>query len=239
MGLLADLARKEFLKKASEGFDEIDLKIYNEIILPLEENIDLYAEKSDQIIEIQESVLVAYDAYEDIATIITNIRRARKVAQASEKTADTSDKASTIASALDKISAAISYGLKVLKDKLREEIRELLEIEQYKAPLKKEFGIRKERILDTLERQKKRFDTITENRRKQQEKLTAKREELAQRRRNRLAGRTDFSGPIGQAVDYVEDAVNTAVNEIRNDLFGEPEKLKLEESTKLSACGSD
>ena len=118
MGLLADMARKEFMKKASEGFDEIDLKIYNEIILPLEENIDLYAEKSDQFIEIQESVLVAYDAYEDIATIITNIRRARKIAQASEKTADTSDKASTIASALDKISAAISYGLKVLKDKL-------------------------------------------------------------------------------------------------------------------------
>ena len=161
MGLLADMARKEFMKKASEGFDEIDLKIYNEIILPLEENIDLYAEKSDQFIEIQESVLVAYDAYEDIATIITNIRRARKIAQASEKTADTSDKASTIASALDKISAAISYGLKVLKDKLREEVRELLEIEQYRAPLKKEFGIRKERILDTLERQKKRFDTIT------------------------------------------------------------------------------
>ena len=115
----------------------------------------------------------------------------------------------------------------------------MLEIEQYRAPLKKEFGIRKERILDTLERQKKRFDTITENRRKQQEKLTAKREELAQRRRNRLAGRTDFSGPIGQVVDYVEDAYNTAVDEIRNDLFGEPEKLKLEESTKLSACGSD
>ena len=59
MGLLADMARKEFMKKASEGFDKIDLKVYEEIILPLEENIDLYAEKSDQIIETQEAVLVA------------------------------------------------------------------------------------------------------------------------------------------------------------------------------------
>ena len=239
MGVLANLARKEITKRASEEFDKIDLKIYQEIILPLEDNIDLYQERSDQFIEIQEQANFAYDAYEDLATIYTNIKRARKVAEASEKTADASDKASTIASALDKISAAISYGLKLLKDKLKEEIDELKDLEMLFAPTKVEFGIRKQRILDTLARQKKRFETITENRRKQQEKITAKRNELAQRRRNRLAGDLDFSGPIGQAVDYVQDAVDTAVNEIRNDLFGEPEKLKLEESTKLPACSSD
>lgn len=239
MGVLANLARKEITKRASEEFDKIDLEIYNEIILPLEENIDLYQERSDQFIEIQEKANFAYDAYEDLATIYANIKKARQVAEASEKTADASDKASTIASALDKISAAISFGLKLLKDKLREEIDELKNVEALLAPTKVEFGIRKQRILDTLARQKKRFDTITENRRKQQEKITAKRNELAQRRRNRLAGDVNFSGPIGQAVEYVEGAVNTAVNEIRNDLFGEPEKLKLEESTKLSACGSD
>ena len=169
MAILAKLAREELKKRASIEFDKIDLQIYEEIILPLEENVDLYQQKSDAFIEFQERVNTAYEAYEDIQAIRTNIKRARQTADAAEKTADATDKGSTIASALDKISAAISFGLKKVKERLRFEIDELKKLEQLFAPTKIEFEIRKARILRVLQAQKDRFDKITENRRKQQE----------------------------------------------------------------------
>tara|TARA_B100000902_G_scaffold24744_1_gene29788 strand:+ start:8274 stop:8996 length:723 start_codon:yes stop_codon:yes gene_type:complete len=239
MGILADLARKEITKRASEEFDKIDLNIYNRIIVPLEDNIDLYQERSALFIEYQEAANLAYDTYEDIQTIRTNVKRARKTAEAAQITTDSSDKASRIASALDKISAAISFGLKILRQKLGEEIAELKDVEKLFGPTKVEFGIRKQRIIDTLKAQKRRFDLITENRRKQQEKITAKRNAISARRQSRLEGPgestfANVTGPIGQARDYVVDTVN----EVRRDLFTPAEAAELEKSTKTQAIKS-
>ena len=80
---------------------------------------------------------------------------------------------------------------------------------------------------------------ITENRRKQQEKITAKRNAISARRQSRLEGPgestfANVTGPIGQARDYVVDTVN----EVRRDLFTPAEAAELEKSTKTQAIKS-
>ena len=165
MGLLSDIARRKIYEFSQGPFDFIESKIQQEILVPVEQGVDDIDAIADTINEIEDRILTLREKYEQVQSARQNIRRARKTAEVATKTADTSDKAATIASALDKISAAVSYGLKLLKDRLRSEIDDLKDTENLFEPAVKDYQRRKEDIKELIDDIKLKFQRQQEERR--------------------------------------------------------------------------
>ena len=208
MGLLSDIARQKIYEFSQGPFDLIEGIIEQKILIPIEQGVDDIDAIADTINEIEDRILTLREKYEQVQSARQNIRRARKTAEVATKTADTSDKAATIASALDKISAAVSYGLKLLKDRLRSEIDDLKDAEDLFEPAVEDYERRKEDIADLIFDIRQKFERQQEERRLKELEQKRRKDAVNKSRTARLSAQKELDEEIDAEVQKTMDEKN-------------------------------
>ena len=103
--------------------EKMDLKVDKAIALYKSGN-----EKADEVVEkVETDIETAKDAKEKVSDAIDRIKSVRLSFDSGRKAAETTEKASTIGSALNPAAAAIAYAQKFIIDKLKIEVRTKLE----------------------------------------------------------------------------------------------------------------
>jgi|TARA_Y100000992_G_C21136005_1_gene428917 BioD-like phosphotransacetylase family protein len=101
--------------------EKMDLKVDKAIALYKSGN-----EKADEVVEkVETDIETAKDAKEKVSDAIDRIKSVRLSFDSGRKAAETTEKASTIGSALNPAAAAIAYAQKFIIDKLKIEIKDI------------------------------------------------------------------------------------------------------------------
>lgn len=178
MGVLSDIAADKILQFGTLPMDRVENLINEQIVSRIDAGVTEYDQIADSVNLARERLTDAKIAYERVREAKNTLTKARKAQEASVKVTESAERASIIASALDKFAAAVRYGLSVLKEKTRGEIKDLKDIENLFGPIRESYEERYGRYERKLEEVKKRLDKIEEDRRKQEARIQRKRKRL-------------------------------------------------------------
>ena len=136
--VLATILKEAIQKESAEEVVRLN-ELTDDYIQKIEENEAVYDEYYNQLMVVKEQIEAVKKFWGDTRETRKKVGKAVKTALTAKKTAEASDKASTISMSLNPVIAAVQYAVKLLERLLKSEIDALLDITSVIEPSQNEF----------------------------------------------------------------------------------------------------